>query len=228
MTSLGNKEIMAKNIQRYMRANGLSRKELAQKLNVPYTTITDWIKGNTYPRIDKIEAMANFFGTDKAHLVENPVTYPQAEIEPTPKSARSALPPGTIPVPDLSGLKRIPVLGTSACGSPIEAIREWDYIEVEKATGADFALIAEGKSMTGCGIMDGSMVLFRETSMVDNGQIAAVTVENATTIKRFYRYGDSIVLRACNPDFDDQEYRGDELMMIHVFGRAVACLTGLN
>ena len=139
----------------------------------------------------------------------------------------SPVKPAVLPVPDLSPLKRIPVLGTSACGSPIEAIREWDYIEVEKATGADFALIAEGKSMTGCGIMDGSMVLFRETSMVDNGQIAAVTVENATTIKRFYRYGDSIVLRACNPDFDDQEYRGDELMMIHVFGRAVACLTGL-
>ncbi len=135
--------------------------------------------------------------------------------------------PEVLPVPDLSGLKKIPVLGLSACGSPIEAVREWDYIEVEKATGADFALIAEGKSMTGCGIMDGSMVLFRETSIVDNGQIAAVTVENATTIKRFYRYGDSVVLRACNPDFDDQEYRGDELTMVHVFGKAVACLTGL-
>ena len=97
MTSLGNKEIMAKNIQRYMRANGLSRKELAQKLNVPYTTITDWVKGNTYPRIDKIEAMANFFGADKAHLAEAPTAYPQPETEPKPKSARSALPPGAFP-----------------------------------------------------------------------------------------------------------------------------------
>ena len=228
MTSLGNKEIMAKNIQRYMRANGLSRKELAQKLNVPYTTITDWIKGNTYPRIDKIEAMANFFGTDKAHLVEDQVTYPQAEIEPAPKSARSALPPGTIPVPDLSGLKRIPVLGTSACGLPIEAIRSYDYIEVNSALRADFALFAEGKSMTGAGIMDGSMVFFREAEAVNNGEIAAVTVDNSTTIKRFYQYGNTVILRACNPEFDDQEYSGDELMDIHVFGKAVACMTGLN
>ena len=180
MTSLGNKEIMAKNIQRYMRANGLSRKELAQKLNVPYTTITDWVKGNTYPRIDKIEALANFFGTDKAHLVEDPTAYPQPETEPKPKSARSALPPGAFPVPDLSGLKKIPILGSSACGLPIEAIRSYDYIQVNSALRADFALFAEGKSMTGAGIMDGSMVFFRETEAVNNGEIAAVTVDNST------------------------------------------------
>ena len=228
MTSLGNKEIMAKNIQRYMRANGLSRKELAQKLNVPYTTITDWVKGNTYPRIDKIEAMANFFGTDKAHLVEDPTAYPQPETEPKPKSARSALPPGAFPVPDLSGLKKIPILGSSACGLPIEAIRSYGYIQVNSALRADFALFAEGKSMTGAGIMDGSMVFFRETEAVNNGEIAAVTVDNSTTIKRFYQYGETVILRACNPEFDDQEYSGDELMGIHVFGKAVACMTGLN
>lgn len=227
MTSLGNKEIMAKNIQRYMRANGLSRKELAQKLNVPYTTITDWVKGNTYPRIDKIEAMANFFGTDKAHLVEDPTAYPQPETEPKPKSARSALPPGAFPAPDVAGMKKIPVLGSSACGAPIEAVRSYNYVEVDSALRADFALIAEGKSMTGAGILDGSLVFFQETPNVDNGQIAAVTVDNATTIKRFYQYPGLVILKACNPDFEDQEYTGDELENIHIFGKAVACLTGL-
>lgn len=82
--------------------------------------------------------------------------------------------------------------------------------------------------MTGCGILDGSMVFFRETEAVNNGEIAAVTVDNSTTIKRFYQYGDMVILKACNPEFDDQEYSGDELMDIHVFGKAVACMTGLN
>lgn len=143
-------------------------------------------------------------------------------------AARSALPPGAFPIPDLSGLKKIPILGSSACGLPIEAIRSYDYIQVNSALRADFALFAEGKSMTGAGIMDGSMVFFRETEAVNNGEIAAVTVDNSTTIKRFYQYGETVILRACNPEFDDQEYSGDELMGIHVFGKAVACMTGLN
>ena len=133
--------------------------------------------------------------------------------------------PPTEPVPDLSYMKSIPVLGASACGSPIEAIREYDYVEVDSAIHADFALKAEGRSMTGCGIMDGSLVLCQEAEMVENGQIAAVTIDNATTIKRFYRYGDVVVLKPCNPDYDEQEYSGSELDALHVFGRVVACLT---
>lgn len=207
---------------------GVTAAELSRRTGISKGSISQYKNGVVNPKQDRIYLIANALGVSEAWLMGYDVSMSKSEDSPRPKSSRSALPPEAFSVPDLSGLKKIPILGSSACGSPIEAIREWDYIEVEKATGADFALIAEGKSMTGCGIMDGSMVLFRETSMVDNGQIAAVTVENATTIKRFYRYGDSIVLRACNPDFDDQEYRGDELMMIHVFGRAVACLTGLN
>lgn len=72
MSDLGNKEIMSKNIQRYMHQKGVSRTQLANDLNVKYTTLTDWVKGNTYPRIDKIEMMANYFGITKADLVEKP------------------------------------------------------------------------------------------------------------------------------------------------------------
>lgn len=135
-------------------------------------------------------------------------------------------PPGSLLIPDLSRLYKVPVLGHSACGQPIEAIREYDYVEVDKALSADFALIAEGDSMTGCGIMNGSMVLFKNVSEVNNGDIAAVTIDNATTIKRFYRYGNVVVLKACNPLFEDQEYSDDELENLHVFGKCVACFTG--
>lgn len=70
MGNLGNKEIMAKNIQYYMDKFGKSRQDMCDALGVKYTTFTDWVKGNSYPRIDKIELMANYFGISKADLVE--------------------------------------------------------------------------------------------------------------------------------------------------------------
>lgn len=70
ISNLGNKEIMAKNIVRYMELNGVDRNKLSADLGISYTTITDWVKGKTYPRIDKIEMMANYFGINKSDLVE--------------------------------------------------------------------------------------------------------------------------------------------------------------
>lgn len=68
---LGNKEIMAKNILRYMELHNKSRNDMCEALGVKYTTFTDWVKGKSYPRIDKIELMANYFGISKADLVED-------------------------------------------------------------------------------------------------------------------------------------------------------------
>ena len=71
MSDLGNKKIMAKNIQYYMDLHGKTRTDMCNALGVKYTTFTDWVKGNAYPRIDKIELMANYFGIEKSDLVEN-------------------------------------------------------------------------------------------------------------------------------------------------------------
>lgn len=70
MSGLGNKEIMAKNIQYYMDKYQKTRQDMCEALGVKYTTFTDWVKGNSYPRIDKIELMANYFGISKSDLVE--------------------------------------------------------------------------------------------------------------------------------------------------------------
>ncbi len=67
---LGNKKVMGRNIQRYMDKLGIERKELAKAIGVPYSSLTDWINGKTYPRIDKIEKLANYFGVSKSDLVE--------------------------------------------------------------------------------------------------------------------------------------------------------------
>ena len=66
-----NKQIMARNIQRYMDQRGISRQQLCDALDIKYTTLRDWIKGITYPRIGKVEAMANYFGCEKSDLIED-------------------------------------------------------------------------------------------------------------------------------------------------------------
>ena len=76
MSALGNKEIMARNIKRYMQKMGISRKDFCERLGFAYSTVTDWLNAEKYPRIDKIEMMANFFGISKADLVEPPASAP--------------------------------------------------------------------------------------------------------------------------------------------------------
>lgn len=70
MTSVGNKEVMAKNLKYYIEMSGKDRRELAEAWGFPYSTVTDWVNGKKYPRIDKIEIMADYFGILKSDLVE--------------------------------------------------------------------------------------------------------------------------------------------------------------
>lgn len=70
MSDLGNKNIMAQNIKYYMQMHDKSRKDICKDLGFVYSTFSDWLNGKKYPRIDKIEIMANYFGISKADLVE--------------------------------------------------------------------------------------------------------------------------------------------------------------
>lgn len=76
--SLGNKQIFAKNLQYYMDMRNVTRNDLCEALGVKYTTLTDWVNAKTYPRIDKIELMARYFGISKADLVEERSAKEQA------------------------------------------------------------------------------------------------------------------------------------------------------
>ena len=70
MGNSNNKQIMAENIQYYMKLKGKTRQQVCNSIGVKYTTFTDWVKGNAYPRIDRIELMADYFGISKSDLVE--------------------------------------------------------------------------------------------------------------------------------------------------------------
>lgn len=70
MSNIGNKETMSKNLKHYIERSGKDRKELAEIWGFPYSTVTDWINAKKYPRIDRIEIMADYFGILKSDLIE--------------------------------------------------------------------------------------------------------------------------------------------------------------
>ena len=70
MSNIGNKETMSKNLKYYIEKSGKDRKTLSEIWGFPYSTVTDWINGNKYPRIDRIEVMAEYFGILKSDLIE--------------------------------------------------------------------------------------------------------------------------------------------------------------
>ena len=77
MTALGNKEVLSKNLKYYIEKSGKDRIELAEIWEVPYSTLTGWINAQKYPRIDKIEKMADYFGILKSDLREEKLTDEQ-------------------------------------------------------------------------------------------------------------------------------------------------------
>lgn len=70
MSNIGNKKVFSENLERLMKEHGKSRNDICQALNFKYSTFSDWANGNKYPRIDRIEMLANYFGVLKSDLIE--------------------------------------------------------------------------------------------------------------------------------------------------------------
>ena len=119
--------------------------------------------------------------------------------------------------------KRIPLLGEIAAGEPIFADQDYEsYIEAGADIKADFCLRVRGESMKNIGIRDGYIVFIRQQPEVREGEVAAIIIDDEATLKRFYQYGDTVVLRAENPDFEEQIYPASECRNISILGKAVA------
>ncbi len=121
--------------------------------------------------------------------------------------------------------KRIPLLGEIACGEPIFALESYDnHMYVDPSLDADFCLTAHGDSMIGARIFDGDTVFIRSQSSVDNGEIAAVIINDEATLKRVYFYPDEgkFILTPENPKYAPLVYMNDELDSIKIIGKAIA------
>ena len=199
---LGNKEVMAKNINKYMKMNKISRNKMSEALGVSYSTLSDWINGKTYPRIDKIEIMANYFNINKSDLVEDKTTVDSIQIT------------------------TAPVLSKVSAGMPMyseENIVDYIYLPAHevKAGKEVFGLVVEGDSMNQ-EFKEGDIVIVEKDSIVENGEIGVVMVNGYNaTLKQVKYVQDSIVLmpKSDNPAHDPQIYNKDD--EVKIIGKVV-------
>lgn len=137
-----------------------------------------------------------------------------------------APPPRTAIQVDVAGVLDLPVMGRIAAGVPIAAISEVSHhVSVPQSMvgqGDHYALEVRGDSMIGAGINDGDIVVVRETSHADNGDIVVALVEEQeATLKRFRRQNGMIALEAANPAYETRVYRDDQ---VRVQGRLVGLI----
>lgn len=203
MSNLGNKKTMSNNLKKYLKINKVSRTQLSESLGISYSTISDWINGKSYPRIDKIELMANYFGINKSDLVEDHFE----EIKPQ----------GT----------KIPVLGTVAAGIPISAVEDiLDYEEVPQSwesQGEFFGLRIKGDSMQPK-MDDGDVVIVRQQSDANSGDtvIALVNGDDATC-KKLQKTENGIMLVSTNPNYLPMFFTNEEIVTkpVVILGKVV-------
>lgn len=119
--------------------------------------------------------------------------------------------------------KNLPILGSVACGKPIFDPSDGVQIKVPSSFHADFGLYARGDSMIGADIHDGDLVFFTQQQTVENGQIAAVFIDDEVTLKRvYYQQGERLVLQAENSSVPPIIIEGPDLNQVHIIGRAIA------
>lgn len=188
---------------------GITMKEAAARLGMPYTTYVNFEKGTREPNSETLILLARFFGTTIDNLLGK---------------TDALIPPGFQPMPEMSA---VPLVGRIACGQPILAEQNIEArIGVPALWQADFALTCHGNSMAAM-IQDGDIVCIRKQPEVENGEIAAVRIGEEATLKRFYRQGDTVMLQAENPAFSPLVYTRDQLNEITIEGRVVGICRGI-
>ena len=184
---------------------GMSQQELANTLKISRSAIGMYETGKREPDLETLEVFADFYNVDMNTLTgKAPV-----------KKQTNKLPDTAVPV-DFSHLKRIPILGRIAAGAPIYAEENIEgYTFTDFNGGAEyFALRVRGDSMNAVRIYDGDLVIVRKQDIVENGEIAAVLIEQEATLKRFSRSGDIVTLmpQSTNPEHKPLVYTSVKIL----------------
>ncbi|WP_454969187.1 LexA family transcriptional regulator [Eubacterium sp.] len=183
----------------------MSPAELSRKIDVDEGTISNYKKGKYEPKQKRTQVIANVLNVSIDWLMGADV--PMEKID------------NIIP---LNKARRIPIIGEIACGEPILAQENWeDLILLPNNISADFALKCKGDSMINARINDGDVVYIKQQDQVDNGEIAAVLIENEATLKRVYIYNDKLVLQPENVKYSPLVYLKEEMNNIRILGKAV-------
>ena len=196
------KEILSNNLNELISKKRKSQADVIRDLGIPEATIRSWFNGEKYPRIDKIQMLADYFNVPRSRITEEQTGVMQR----------------------VSNLIKVPVLGLITCGEPILAEENIEEYREEIAdllpTGNIFYLKTRGDSMTPT-IPENSYVMIREQADVEDGEIAAVLVngDEEATLKRVKRQGDIVMLVADNPVYPPYIITKDN--PAHILGKAI-------
>ncbi len=193
---------------------GMSQQELAEKVGFKTASAVNKIElGLRDINQTKILAFAKALGTTPSFLLDTENDYLN-------------LLPDLLPIPKM--IKK-PRLGIIACGEPILTEENFEaYDSVPENIDCDFTLQCKGDSMINARICDGDIVYIKSQSIVDNGQIAAVMINDEITLKRVFIYENKVVLQAENPKYEPFVYVNDELNNITILGKAVGFYSNIR
>ncbi len=180
--------------------------ELSRRTGISKPRLSQYLSGVYVPKADAICAMAQALNVSETYLLGTSDNPSVAEIKNTK-------------------FKFLPVVGEIACGAPIFANEEdGDMVVTDAETDADFCLIAKGDSMKDARICNGDTVFIKKSDTVNNGEIAAVIINDEATLKRVYYYPESekLMLIPENSSYEPLVFTGRDLEKIHIIGRAVA------
>ena len=192
---------------------GFSAEKVAERLGVSPATIYRYERGDIekVPG-DSLGELAKILQTTPAYLMG-------WEEKPQPAPALRPIPKGFEPMPKM---KKIPLVGSIACGTPILAQQNIEKIvDVPENIRCDFSLTCHGDSMEGAGIHDRDVVYIRIQPEVENGEIAAVRIGEEATLKRVYYQNGTLTLMPANAAYAPMVYTGPELNDVQIEGKAV-------
>ncbi|SHJ18443.1 repressor LexA [Malonomonas rubra DSM 5091] len=198
-------------------------KSLTSKQSRIYNFIADWLKSNGYPP-SQAEIREHFqFGSLNAVRSHLLLIERKGYIHLSSGKARGI----QLTTPPLinhqQGDNSIPLLGHIAAGVPIWAEENFeDCLPIPPSIFGDgdlFALRVSGDSMAGVGIRNDDIAVIQKQSQVENGEIAAVLIDQEATLKRVYTSANSLVLKSENPTFDDLKYTNESRSAICILGR---------
>lgn len=181
---------------------GLSQRELAQLSNISHANISRYEKGDHGAGREIAVRLAKVFNVSAFWLIGADV--PKYETEQLGKT--------------------IPILGCVAAGTPIEAQEDIiEIIPVPERYGVDFGLNVQGESMIGVGIKDGDMILIRQQSTLENGEVGVVEIGGEVTLKRFYRDDSKVMLLSENPEIPPILVNGKDAKQknMRILGKAI-------
>lgn len=210
---------ISKRLLQLIEDNDISYGELSKKTNIPKSALQRYATGETENiPITRIEVIAKALNTTAQFIMG------WDENESYNNDIFSI--PGINPIPKT--YKR-PRLGTIACGEPILAEENIEaYDDIPDNIKCDFTLICKGDSMVNARINDGDIVYIKQQSQVDNGEIAAVLIDNEATLKRVYIYEDKVVLQPENTKYPPFVYTKEDMNNIRILGKAEGFTSLLN